>query len=72
MNFGHALAMLKEGFEIARAGWHGKGMRLQLHKIDGYEPFVVIIVPPQRPGDREKVVPWLASQEDLLAEDWAW
>jgi len=28
MNFGHALAALKDGHRVARTGWNGKGMFL--------------------------------------------
>ena len=32
MSFGHALAAVKEGHSVARAGWNGKGMCIYLHR----------------------------------------
>ena len=83
MNFGNAIEALKEGKRVARAGWNGKGMFLFL--MNGYnfvvsrEPLLSIMgegtMATYRPHidmkDAEgKVVPWLASQTDMLAEDW--
>ena len=74
MSFGHAIEMLKLGKKVARAGWNGKGMWLMLmaggHSSlpDGSEfealPFIVM-----KTAD-DKIVPWLASQTDVLANDW--
>lgn len=83
MNFGHALELLKLGFKVARKGWNGKNMwlaymppftvkspneRTQAHGIT--EPFecggYIVMWTAQgiwQPG-------WLASQTDMLAEDW--
>lgn len=74
-DFGNALAMLKDGKRVARHGWNGKGMWLTLITSwnDGgirdtmdYEklPFIAM-----KTAD-DKVVPWLASQTDILARDW--
>lgn len=85
MNFGDALAALKEGKRVARHGWNGKGMFLYYVPAASY--------PAQRneygtmlgvfPDDmvpygaylamktaQNNVVPWLASQTDVLADDW--
>ena len=83
MNFGNAIEALKEGKRVARAGWNGKGMFLFLvpgsNFIVNREPLLSIIGEgaqiTYRPHidmkDAEgKVVPWLASQTDMLAEDW--
>lgn len=68
MNFGHALAALKAGQSVTRDGWNGKGQRLTLQVPDAHSkmtlPYIYITTVQ---GDR---VPWLASQTDLLAEDW--
>ena len=74
MNFSHALAELKNGSRVARSGWNGKGMWL-VHatggtfsingRIEGdLVPFIVM-----KTAD-DKFVPWLASQTDILADDW--
>lgn len=75
MNFGGALAVLKAGGRVARTGWNGKGMWLLLQEPTLASlmtlPYLYLNYPqgsaayPQ--GAR---VPWLASQTDLLAEDW--
>jgi len=73
MTFGLAIEALKKGMKVARAGWNGKGMWLQywkpMHPVD--LPYIVMMYPvnstPYPTGAR---VPWLASQTDVLAEDW--
>jgi hypothetical protein len=75
MNFGQALEWLKKGKSIYRSGWNGKGMWLLLQTPDANSkmtlPYIYIEYPVGHPaypnGSR---VPWLASQTDLLAEDW--
>lgn len=69
MNFGEALDALKRGRKVTRAGWNGKGMWLSLQVPDEHSkmrrPYVYM-----RPVDGD-LVPWVASQSDLLAEDWS-
>lgn len=75
-SFGTALAYLKMGSKVTRHGWNGKGMWLELQRPDQRSkmtlPYVFLCYPTDRisptPGAR---VPWLASQTDMLAEDWA-
>ena len=73
MNFGGALQVLRGGGRVARAGWNGRGMWLRL---EGAEiPAVDRVQPPMREFIVLKdaqgwLVPWVASQTDLLAEDW--
>jgi hypothetical protein len=80
LNFGGALAALKKGRRVARRGWNGKGMFLFLvdsceWSVDaeslvsyrggvGKAPWIGM----KTAGD--ELVPWLASQTDILAEDW--
>lgn len=68
MNLGDALHLLKGGCCIARTGWNGKGMSLVLQRPDAHSkmslPYIFMVT---AQGDR---VPWVASQTDLLAEDW--
>ena len=82
MDFGMAVAALKLGKRVARAGWNGKGMWLAL--IDGDRWGIGGTAPYDVPGGAhithasfigmrtadQKFVPWLASQTDVLAEDW--
>ena len=84
--FGWAIRELKNGRRVRRLGWNGKGMWLALQKgyPDGvainkntaevtglpegtvcrFLPYIIM-----RTVDGS-FVPWLASQTDLLAEDW--
>jgi hypothetical protein len=79
MDFGIAIANLKSGLKVARAGWNGKGMWLVLITRDDwtlsekYGPLVDGLVGPPWIGMKtadNSFVPWLASQTDVLAEDW--
>lgn len=73
MNFGEAIAALKLGQRVQRAGWNGKNMHLYIDitprssRNPGvvYEPCIVMFTAQgqHQPG-------WLASQADMLAEDW--
>ena len=83
LNFGDALHMLKLGKKVARAGWNGKGMFLFIVPGSTFKvsrPPLLGICPEgteinycphidMRTADG-KVVPWLCSQTDALAEDW--
>ena len=76
MTFGGALKALKAGKKVARTGWNGKGMYLYLadgtlltQEIgDGSYPFADSIV--MKTADNRYCIGWLASQTDMLAEDW--
>jgi hypothetical protein len=83
MNFSQALDAIKAGKRVARAGWNGKDMFLFL--VPG-STFTVNRAPllgiyPEgtqinyhahidMKTAQGYVVPWLASQADLLSEDW--
>lgn len=69
MDFGKALAALKNGDKVARPGWNGKGMHvcLQPERMDGGEVFAAHLVMRTPAG---VLVPWVTSQADVLAEDW--
>lgn len=67
-DFGWALKMLKNGHSVSRAGWNGPGQHLTLQVPDERSkmtlPYIYINTVD---GD---LVPWLASQTDLLSDDW--
>lgn len=67
-NFGWALEQLLNGERVYREGWNGKGMWIKLQVPDENSkmrrPYLYM-----SPIDGE-LVPWVASQSDLLAEDW--
>jgi hypothetical protein len=83
MDFGTAIAALKSGKKLARAGWNGKGMflyyvpegrypaRTDVAKAEwgeeGLVPYQPYIAMKTAQGT---VVPWQGSQTDMLAEDW--
>lgn len=68
LNFGQALELLKSGQRVARQGWNGKGMWLALQRPDvNSKMSLPYIYMSTVTGD---LVPWLASQTDVLAEDW--
>jgi hypothetical protein len=74
MGFDVAIRLLKDDVCVARMGWNGKGMFLFLVKgwtyTDGVHdnytnlPFIAM----KTVG--HEAVPWLASQTDILADDW--
>ena len=76
MDFGKAIEALKSGKRVKRAGWNGKGMYLYLadgklltEEIgDGSYPFTDTVV--MKTADDKYCIGWLASQADMLAEDW--
>lgn len=76
-NFGEAIKYLKRGLKVARKGWNGKGIYLEMQKPDEHSkmtlPYVYIVTNnliSDNPDTPRGVVPWLASQTDMLAEDW--
>jgi hypothetical protein len=74
MDFGDALRFLKAGNKVARDGWNGKGLWLELQRPDAGSkmtlPYVYLNYPDDARNTPGARVPWLASQTDMLAEDW--
>lgn len=83
MNFGEALFLIKSGKKAAREGWNGKGMFLFLVPGSTFKVNRAPLLGIYPEGTEisyhahidmktadNKVVPWLASQTDVLAEDW--
>lgn len=68
LDIGVAVALLRAGSRVARGGWNGKGMWLEMQTPDAHSkmtlPYVFMHT---AQGDN---VPWLCSQTDLLAQDW--
>lgn len=82
LTLGLAIEAIKKGKKVARKGWNGKGMFLFLTTSIDFEtkadlsscshlegeltlPSIVM-----KTADDKFVVGWLASQTDMLAEDW--
>lgn len=64
---GWAVKQMWHGQAVTRAAWYGKH-KLQIQRPDAHskmtEPYVYITT------QRGELIPWLASQADLLATDW--
>lgn len=75
-DFSTALDELKKGKKITRTNWNWNGLFLTLQVPDKNSfmtvPYVYISVPKWNGWYKEEIsrVPWLASQTDLLSEDW--
>lgn len=77
MHFGEALLILKNYGKVARKGWNGKGIFIGLQNPDMFSkmtsPYIYIDTTGLQTDNIDapkSCVPWLASQTDLLAEDW--
>jgi hypothetical protein len=68
MDFGEAIRALKQGRRVARKGWNGKGMWIELQVPDALSKMTLPYIFMKTVTD--DFVPWLASQTDMLAEDW--
>lgn len=83
MHFGSAITRIRDGQRLARHGWNDKGMFVFLvpgSKFVVNRPPLLGIYPEgteinyhghidMRTTDGT-IVPWVASQSDLLADDW--
>lgn len=66
LSFGHAIAAMKEGHKVARAGWNGKGMSIS--RIDGgYHQYNTHFLIKQVDGSLST---WVPSVGDCEADDW--
>ena len=80
MNFGKAIDLLKEGKKVSRKGWNGKNQYIELatnisyknadgeiininHKTMGNKAIAFV-------GTSGVQIGWLASQPDMLSDDW--
>lgn len=86
MDFSNALYGLKNGHRIFRRGWNGKDMWVYIvpeRQKPLVVPSGAICINPEHPEGlttfsayiamktaQDNVVPWLASQTDILADDW--
>lgn len=75
--FGEAISRLKRGQKVARKGWNGKGIYIEMQRPDEHSkmtlPYIYIVtngLVSDNPDAPRGVVPWLASQTDMLANDW--
>lgn len=80
MDFGKALEKLKEGKRVQRQGWNGKKQYIELANAISYTNADGKIVNCNHDAIGNKAIAfvgtsgvqmgWLASQADMLAEDW--
>lgn len=80
VNFGTALEAIKAGKKAAREGWNGKNQYIQLATCISYKSAAGEIVNCEHDSIGNKAIAfvgtsgvqmgWLASQSDMLAEDW--
>lgn len=80
MNFGKALELMKQGKRITRQGWNGKRQYIELATNISYKNAYGELVNANHDTMGNKAVAfvgtsgvqigWLASQADMLSEDW--
>lgn len=79
-SFGKAIELLKTGVKVSREGWNGKNQYIQLATNISYKTMDGEIVNCEHNNIGNKAIAfvgtsgvqmgWLASQADMLAEDW--
>lgn len=80
MDFGEAIKKVKEGKQVQREGWNGKNQYIELATNISYKNAEGKIINAEHEAIGNKAVAfvgtsgvqlgWLASQADMLAEDW--
>lgn len=83
MNFGQAIEELKQGHRLKRSGWNGPNQYIYLVAGSNFkvnrEPLLSMFgeghdmtyqAHIDMLTEQGSAVPWLASQTDVLAEDW--
>lgn len=80
MNFGSAIQAVKDGKRACREGWNGKGQYIELATNISYKTVSGNVVNVNHDAIGNNAIAfvgtsgvqlgWLASQEDMLAEDW--
>ncbi len=80
MDFGSAIKFLKEGKRVQRSGWNGKNQYIELATNISYKNANGEIINAEHEAIGNKAIAfvgtsgvqlgWLASQADMLAEDW--
>jgi hypothetical protein len=67
-SFSKALELVKQGKKIGRIGWNGKGMWLEIQRPTDTSKMTLPYIFMKTADDN--LVPWLASQTDMLTDDW--
>ena len=79
-SFGEAIKYIKRGFKVKRKGWNGKNQYVELATCISYKNNDDVIVNVDHDNIGNKAIAfvgtsgvqmgWLASQADMLADDW--
>ena len=79
-SFGDAIKYMKRGLKVKRKGWNGKNQYIELASCIGYTNPSGEIINPNHDSIGNNAIAfvgtsgvqlgWLASQADMLAEDW--
>lgn len=80
MKFGEAIELMKKGKRVQREGWNGKNQYIELATSISYKNSIGQIINAEHEAIGNKAIAfvgtsgvqlgWLASQADMLAEDW--
>lgn len=80
MNFGQAIEELKKGKKVCRKGWNGKNQYIELASNISYKTSAGEVINCEHDAIGNKAIAfvgtsgvqmgWLASQADMLSEDW--
>lgn len=80
MNFGEAICAVKAGKRIQRKGWNGKNQYVELATCISYKNVLGEVINAEHNaignmalafvGTSGVQLGWLASQSDMLANDW--
>lgn len=78
LSFGHAIELMKKGCKLAREVWNGKGIYVALQMPDENSkmtfPYLYMNTTKLQTDNKKaqkNLVPWIASQTDMLSNDWA-
>lgn len=80
MNFGLAIEAMRNGYKVRRRGWNGKNQHIELASAISYRSPSGEIVNADHDNIGNRAIAfcgtsgiqmgWLASQADMLADDW--
>ncbi len=81
LSFSAALEEMKKGRKMSRLGWNGNGMFIQFQFPDANSKmtreYIYMTCPVGstkqfggQPNEQVERIPWLASQTDIVADDW--
>lgn len=78
LDFGDVIKGLKQGKRYSRSGWNGKGIYIEMQTPNEISkmtlPYIYIVtnqLVSDNPDAPRGTVPWLASETDMLCNDWS-